>query len=290
MSCFDLESGDLIWQKNVDSIYQTSWHMWGVAESPLIVDSMVITVPVGEQTAMVALNKYTGAEIWKTKSIGGERSYTSPVVLNYNGIRQIIAVSTRDVFGVDPATGEIEWIYEHSKRIAEIKNEDPGDNINPNSPLVHENEIYITDGYDLMSVMLVVGEDGKSVSEKWIDRTLDNHHHGVVLIDGYIYGSNWLSNRHGRWVCMDWETSEVRYVHEWETKGSIVSAEGMFYLYDERNGNVALCIPDKDEFRLVSSFKVDYGEGQYWAHPFICKGMLFIRHGGSIGVYDIKAD
>ena len=46
-------------------------------------------------------------------------------------------------------------------------------------------------------VMLKVDPSGRSGSEKWVDRTLDNHHHAMVLVDGYIYGSNWINNGQG---------------------------------------------------------------------------------------------
>ncbi|MCK4921266.1 MAG: PQQ-like beta-propeller repeat protein, partial [Bacteroidales bacterium] len=198
--CIDAETGKQYWAKNVDSIYSTEWHNWGAAESPLVVGDLVITLPVGNVTAMVALNKYTGEEIWKTESIGGQRSYTTPIVYDYNGIRQIIGVTANDVFAVDPTDGKIIWVYKLSETIAKIKNEDKKAYIFVNSPIFNERGIYITEGYDNISIMLELSEDGKSVTEKWIDRTLDNHHHGVVLIDGYIYGSNWYNNRLGNWV------------------------------------------------------------------------------------------
>jgi outer membrane protein assembly factor BamB len=75
----------------------------------------------------------------------------------------------------------------------------------------------------------------------------------------------------------------------WNCKGSIIAADGMLYIYDERLGNVGLVRPDPSKFDLVSSFKVKLGSGPYWAHPVIHNGFLYIRHGKALMVYDIKA-
>ena len=288
MACIDAKSGDEIWGLNVDSTYNTNWHHWGVAESPMILDDMVITVPAGETTAMVALNKYTGEEMWKTESLGGQRSYVTPVLLEYEDLIQIIGVTANDILAVHPGTGEILWVYKLSEKIAEIRDEEHKAYILANSPLIKDRNVYVSGGYDNISIMLEVAEDGNSVKEKWIDRTLDNHHHGLVLIDDYIYGSNWYSNRHGRWVCMSWETGEVKYVEEWNSKGVTVSADGMLYLYAEKSGLLGLAKPDKDGFDLISSFKLEEGKGQHWAHPFIKDGKMFMRHGDALVVFDIR--
>ena len=93
LSCFDAKSGRRIWTVNVDSTYQAKWHRWGCAESPLIVDDMVISVPAGDQTAMVAFDKMTGEQIWKSESLGDMRSYASPVLFRNDTINQIIGIT-----------------------------------------------------------------------------------------------------------------------------------------------------------------------------------------------------
>ena len=118
---------------------------------------------------------------------------------------------------------------------------------------------------------------------------MDNHHHGVIEIDGKIYGSNWLNNNSGKWVCLDWNTGKVEYVADWFTKGSMVYADGMLYVYEEKTGNVGLVKPDPKGFEVVNSFKVNKGTGPHWAHPFIANGKLFLRHGDFLMVYNIKA-
>jgi hypothetical protein len=136
--------------------------------------------------------------------------------------------------------------------------------------------------------LLTLANDGRSVSLKWKNADLDTHHGGVVLIDGNLYGSNWESNSKGKWISVNWMTGKTNWEKDWFTKGSIVSTDGMLYCYEERQGHVALVQPDTKEFKIISTFKVNGGEGPFWAHPVIYNGMLFLRHGSSLMIYDIK--
>jgi hypothetical protein len=137
-------------------------------------------------------------------------------------------------------------------------------------------------------VKLKLNEDGSGVQQVWTDPVLDVHHGGVVLVDDCLYGSNWINNREGKWCAIDWETGKANYEQEWNTKGSIIFADGMLYVYEEQRGHVGLVRPGPEEFDLVSSFRVEDGAGPHWAHPSIYDGKLFLRHGDVLMVYNIK--
>jgi hypothetical protein len=75
----------------------------------------------------------------------------------------------------------------------------------------------------------------------------------------------------------------------WKCKGAIISADGMLYIYDERNGFVGLVRPNPEKFDLVSSFKITLGStGPYWAHPVIHNEKLYIRHSNALMAFNIK--
>jgi outer membrane protein assembly factor BamB len=284
--CLDTENTREIWSVDVDADFEADWHRWGVAESPLIVDDMVVCSPSGKQTTMVAFNKFTGELVWKSEPSSSQRSYVSPVIYEFNDIRLILGMTARDAFAVDPESGEILWTYNYLQVSEKYRNRE--NMIMTNTPVYMEDEIFITTGYDFPSVMLKMAEDGNSVSEKWRNHTLDNHVGHVILYDGHIYGSNWKDNRFGKWVCVDWKTGEVMWVENWHNKGSIIAADGMLYIYEEKSGNVGLLKPDPETFELSGSFQITEGKGPYWAHPAIYEGKLMIRHGDYLFVYNIR--
>lgn len=282
--CMHAQTGREVWKVHVDEDFEAEYHLFGQVESPLIVDNLVISTPCGQHTTMVAFNKYTGELAWQSKSLNARRSYASPILYEYEGIRLILGMTSKDLIAVDPSSGEMVWTYPYFLKSVEKGIDEIGINMT-NTPLYFKDEIFLSSGYNCPSVMLKLAADGKSVSEKWVNATLDNHHHGVVLIDGFLYGSNFYNNRFGKWVCVNWDTGEVMYVTPWETKGSLIAADNLLYAYEEKSGHVGLIRPDPDGFDLLSSFQITEGKGPHWAHPSIYGGKLLIRHGDVLQAY-----
>ena len=283
--CLNVADGAVRWKVNVDKDYNAEWHIWGVSESPLIVDDKVICSPGGKTTSIVALDKMTGKLIWQSESVGGPRCYISPIIYEYKEFRYILAATGTNLIALEPATGKVVWTFKYWDG---AKWDQPG-LIWANTPVVKGPDIFISMGYDYRNVMLTMSEDGKSVTEKWSNMVLDNHHHGLIELDGYIYGSNWISNSKGKWVCMDWNSGETKYETEWLTKGALVYADGLLYILEEKAGTVALVKPNLQSFDVISSFKLQGGNGPFWSHPFIANGKLYLRHGDVLFVYNIKA-
>jgi outer membrane protein assembly factor BamB len=287
VACVDIKNGNLIWKKNTFAENGGSSGRWGIAESILLDGDKVFFTTGGEQTTMLALNKNTGETIWKSKSLNDNIAYVSPILVEKNGRKQIVNLGAKILFGVNPENGNIDWSYDY-RNIDEAEWGDMGAVINCTSPLYHDGFIYVTSGYNHTGAKFRLKDDLSGVEFLWKDETLDDHHGGVVLIDGYIYGSNWVNNGKGDWCCISFDTGETKYQTTFKNKGSIVSADGMLYIYTEQPGFVALVKPNPEKFDLVSSFQITDGSGPYWAHPTIKDGKMYIRHGEVLMVYNIK--
>jgi outer membrane protein assembly factor BamB len=248
------------------------------------VDDKVIYTVGGEKTSVIALNKYTGAEVWQSESVGGTRTYVSPALYEHNEHQLILAVTEFHILGIKPENGQFAWSIEFP--LPEGTPARRG-GIAPNTPIMNADEIFISKGYDMLGIMLKLGPEITDVRELWRTSVMDTHHGHYVLVDNYIYGSNWENNSQGNWVCLDWQTGEVQYEEKWKTKGSIVWADGRLYCYEERSGNIALVNPTPEKFDVVSSFQIEHGSGPHWAHPYISDKKLLIRHGKVLMVFDI---
>ncbi|WP_167615245.1 PQQ-binding-like beta-propeller repeat protein [Maribellus sediminis] len=286
VNCIDGNTGKIIWQVDAIKKYAGSIHTHGDSEAPLLVGDLVVYTTGGEAYTMVAFNKNNGNLVWKTKSLGGNKSYASPTLIRHNS-KPIILVQTAENFiGINPENGVLLW--SHNLMQYHLNSSGKGGNTNP--PLYHNGEIFVTSGYDHPGLMFRLSEDGKSISLKWRNDVLDNHHGGVVLLDGNIYGANWTNNSNGKWASINWETGETNWEQDWINKGSIISADNMLYFYEEKRGNVALVEPSPEKLNIVSSFRIEDGAGPHWAHPAIYNGTLFIRHGDVMMMYDIQAN
>lgn len=281
--CLSATDGKVIWKINAKEKFEGACGMWGYAESILVVDNKVFYTPGGNKTTVVALDKNTGETIWASESLSDPAVFVSPILVEYNNIKQVVTVTKSYILGVSPENGKILWKFDFGKYTGTANRSN-----NCTTPLYANGNIYVTSGYDHSGVMLKLSPDCSGVSLVWKDDVLDNHHGGVVKIGNYIYGSNWLNNGMGNWVCLNWETGAVMYDKPWFNKGSIIAAEGLLYCYEEKSGNICIVKADPEKFEPVSSFKVPLGTGPHWAHPVIHKGVLYIRHGEALMAYDIK--
>jgi outer membrane protein assembly factor BamB len=284
VACISALNGKILWNVDSKEKFGCAPGKWGVAESLLLFKDMVFYTTGGNKTTMVALNKITGELVWTSDTIGDKRGYVSPVLIQRGGKNLIVTVTERHIVALDANNGKILWKFDYSSY-----SDPPGKRtINITAPLFSEGKVFVTSGYNHKAVMLNLSEDASKVTLEWTDSILDNHHGGVVLINGFIYGSNWIDNGRGNWCCIDWKTGKKMYENKWITKGSIISADGMLYCYEEKTGNLALVKPNQEKFELVSSFKITNGTGVHWAHPVINKGILYVRHGECLMAYNIK--
>ena len=287
ISCVDASNGRMRWSINAAETFEAKHHVFGVSESLLLVDDKVVYTPCGDKTTIVALDKKTGETVWMSESLHDSAAYASPILIQYAGKKIIVNVTCRYILGVDASDGTMLWHYRYIDLDTPLWHPwAPVENMV--TPIYHDGHFYVTSGCNHVGALFKLSDDASSIQLVWKDSTLDCHFGGVVLVDGHIYGSNWINNQQGNWVCLDWNTGDVMYEKEWKTKGSIISADGMLYCYEEKRGHVALVEATPEDFKIVDMFRVKGGSGPHWAHPTIHKGVLYIRHGDALLAYDIK--
>jgi outer membrane protein assembly factor BamB len=276
--CLKARTGDKIWQFNILDKFQSKTTTWALAESLLVDGEHLICCPGGPQTCMVALNKKTASVVWKAPSTGELAGYASPTLAEHQGLRIIITLTSKGMIGVNADTGELLWHIKHESYADE----------NVLMPIYHDGHVFIST-LSAGSVKWKINvKDGKVwLEEMWRTRELDNHHGGVLLINGNLYGTSTVRNRN-LWVCLDWETGQNKHTDKGVGKGSLTYADGMLYTLGE-NGVMGLVQPTSAGHELVSSFRIPKGgKGNSWAHPVVCGGTLYIRHGEFLYAYRVR--
>ncbi|GHT73036.1 hypothetical protein FACS189456_2980 [Bacteroidia bacterium] len=293
--CINTADGKIVWKVDGGKEFERKIGMWGTSEAALVFDNKVIYSPGGSKTTVVALDAATGATIWQSKSLDAFGSYVSPLLINHKGKQQIVGITgDNHLLGIHPANGTIEWVFDDWA--VERKQDKEGrvrESINCNTPLFKDGRIFVGNGYDAGSFMVELNEDATGVKLLWRNKEFDTHIGGFVVVDDVIYGSNWIGNGYGKWLAVDWNTGVANYETAWgednsKIKGSIIAADGMLYIYEEKSGTVALANPNPTKFDVVSEFRITKGSDQHWAHLVIDNGVLYVRHGEALLAFKIK--
>ncbi len=272
--CMNLNTGKKQWSVNLFTDLDGKNIRWGFTENIVIDGNLIYVSPGGIKHNIVALNRHTGALVWSNDEKDGLSAYCSPLMINHQGRKMLITMMARDVVALEAATGKLIWSFPYANQR----------NIHPNTPIYHKGDLYVFSGYGMGGYKLRISKDGNSVTQVWENKLLDNQLGGVVLINGFIYGSG---DRNRRWFGVSWESGAVISESREIDKGTVIAADGMMYAYTER-GELALLRPNNGKFDVISKTMVTHGINQHWAHLVINNGVLYVRRGNAVMAYNIR--
>jgi outer membrane protein assembly factor BamB len=284
--CIDSKSGDIRWQKNLQTDFAGKPGEWAYSESPLVDGDAVVVTPGGEEATLVALNKNSGEVIWKARvPQGDEAAYASIVILNVDGVKQYVQFLEKGVVGVDAATGKFLWRYDNTAKNSPA---------NIGTPVASDGCVYSGThhgGAGLIKINAI--REGTQlhyvVEEKYFDKKLPTAIGGAVLVDGYLYGTNRTSM-----TCADFKTGEVKWTQDRGlAPASLCYADGMLYVHSENSGEVALVEATPDEYREHGKFAPpsvpEKGRSKAWTYPAVADGRLYLHDWGTLWCYEVKA-
>lgn len=283
--CLEAKSGKIRWRKSLRAEFGGQPGEWAYAESPLVDGDVVVVTPGGAQATMAALNKKTGAVVWKSAVPGGDAAgYASAVVVQGGGRRQYVQLLSKGMVGVDAKTGQFLWRYaDVAKGPAQYF-----------TPVARGEHVYCGAlGVGGGLVRLKPEGGGVAAEQVYFVRGLPNGLGGAVVVGEHIYGTE----AGAQLVAAEFATGKVSWKAEGLGWSSIAYADGLLYLHGV-NGEVALVEATPEGYRERGRFTPPaqpkhqqvggYPEGAF-AYPVIADGRLYIRDLGTLWVFDIKA-
>ena len=272
LRCLDANNGTVIWGKNILSENQAENLPWAMAASPLIVDDKVIVLPGGSSgKSVVAYNKNTGAPVWKV--LNDTQAYVSPMLVELNGRRQIMVVSSSRVVGLVPETGALLWSYPWNT----------SGGINVSQPIViDKNRFFISSGYGKGAALVEVKGSGNSFTATtiWENINMKNKFNSSVYHNGYVYGLD-----EQILTCLDVNTGERKWKDGRYGFGQVLLA-GDHLIITSDTGDLALVKASPDSYTEVARFPAL--QGKTWNYPAIADGRLLVRNANEMAAYDIS--
>lgn len=275
--CLEAATGKEVWKKSFGKDFGGSGGGWNYTESPLVDGNKVIVTPGGKNGAIVALDKKTGAVLWRATEYTDRAEYSSLITESIGGVRQYIQLTGESVAGVAAADGKLLWRAPRRGSTAIIT-----------TPVYHNGHVYVTSGYGVGCNLFKITKTGAGfqTEQVYANKEMANHHGGVIRVGDHIYGH---SDSKG-WICQKFLTGEVVWSSNKIGKGSITCADGHFYLRSEGGkGTVALIEATPEAYKETGRFEQPERSGQNsWAHPVIANGKLYLRDQDLLLCYDVK--
>lgn len=272
LSCFDLESGSLRWQHDFKGVFDRTSPLYGAAMSPLAVEGLVVAHVGGEgDGALTAFDAGTGESIWSWTGDGP--GYASPILVEIDGVRQLVTQSQEKIVGVALSDGKQLWQIPFSTAWQQ----------NVVSPVVY-GELLIFSGLrkGIFAIRLQREEDRWSTEEVWSNDDVSLYMSSPVLIGESLFG---LSHyRSGQLFCLNPSTGEVFWKDEGrrgDYAGLLLSEEFLFVL--ETDAEFTVVERTSEAFRKLAQHRV--ADSPTWAHPVILGSRLLIKDFSSLALW-----
>lgn len=274
VACFDANSGEQKWSRNMLKEFGAVNTRFGFAESIVNYGDLVFCTPGGKEMNVVALNRFSGEVEWVCGGKGEMPSFCTPLVLELPNRNLLLTFSMSHLLAIDIKTGELLWTHQQAGE---------GD-VHVNTPLYEDGFLYYVAGNGNGAVKLEISDDGMLVKQHWANNLCDNLNGGFIKLNNHIYTSSYSKRK---WYSLNTMTGDIVDSLKFDN-GITVFADDRLYLYNER-GRVSLCSATEGKFEKISEFKLRYGTKAHFSHPVINNGILYIRRGNSLVSFDIRS-
>ena len=262
--CLDATSGKVLWHRDLAKEYKTDGPQYGTSASLLVDGDLVIALTGGrKEGAVVAFDKSTGQERWKTPTDGP--AYAAPMAFALAGTRQLLTFTRGSFIGLSPQDGRILWQIPYTTNYEQ----------NILTPVVW-NDLVIISGFARPTLALRVSRAGEQfkAEEVWKNNDLRMYLSSPVIVGDHLYGHN-FSRAGGPIVCIDLKSGKTVW-----SKGRMGDYVSLVVL-----GDRLLCLDETAELTVLEATPKEYKElAKYkvsdsptWAHLAVTPGRLYVK-------------
>ncbi len=282
--CFAVDSGEIVWSKDLPRDFGTKTALWGYASHPLVDGDKLICVVGGEGSHMVAFDKLTGEVVWR-QGTSREQGYVPPTIIEAAGVRQLIAGRPDAIASLDPETGKEYWSVPYEASNGSIIM----------SPITIETDgaqYLFMGGYDKKNVMMKLTADKPGVEVLWQDENrlgLSPVNVQPIVIDQVVYGFN----ADGRLLAFKvpggerlWETSQPLSDRPLGSSTAFIVRLGQTdrVLMFTELGDIVLGslspegFEEIDRAHVIEPTGVAFGRRVVWSAPAYSDGRMYVRN------------
>ena len=281
LHCLDAKTGKQLWARDLVADYKTIIPPWYNGQNPLMEQDRIV-IATGGDAIVVALDKATGKEIWRTPNRGKlvlSHASVMPAVLG--GVKQYLYGTLNGPLGVSAADGALLWEYPRKFNVA----------VAPSPVAVDAQRVFMTASYDAGSVMVRVQPDsGRFRVESVFDMKLNEWNsevHTPIVYKGHMFAVG--KKRRGLFTCLTLDGKEV-----WTSDGkaafdlgSFLLADGMFFVLEGKTGMLRLLEASTAGYKELASAQVLSGP-DVWGPMALSDGTLIARDLTRMVAFDVR--
>ena len=272
----DRQSGKQIWSHDLIAEYHGTLRDNGYACSPLVHGDTIIMMVGGDTHSVTAFRQSDGAVAWHTG--GFENSTSSPVLIELDGEKQMLAFLSKEIAGFNPGTGKLLWSFPHETEFG----------LNVTLPIFSPEDglLFLSSAYTGGSRLLKLSKSaGKTQAEElWYSRRLRIHFTNAMRMGNLFLGSSGDLSA-GIFTALDLKTGKVAWQERSVGRAQMVRTGDQMIVLDE-DGNLMLAKPGESGLQIQA--KAQIFTGQSWTAPTLIGSTLYARDRQVIRAFDLR--
>jgi outer membrane protein assembly factor BamB len=265
LQCLDKKTGKALWTQMLWTDHGGTQLMYGYASSPIAFRDTVIVPVGGKGKATMAFRQTDGSVAWAKGNI--PNAYSSPLLINIDGLDQLVQMMDGLVFGLNPVNGDLQWAVPFKA--------DYG--ISVATPLwCPGNLLFVSAEYGAGSKMIHLRRDGMQIKteEAWTSNRLRIHHGNAMYVDGSLYFTSGGKGSQAILSAVDAASGRILWQERSIQKATFVWADGKLITLDQ-DGNLMLAHPSPQGFAVAS--KAELLTNLSWTPPVLVGTKLYLR-------------
>jgi outer membrane protein assembly factor BamB len=264
LSCFDAETGKVVWRKEFVPQYKTGSPVFGTAMSPVFDRGMLIAHVGGDHSgALIAFDAASGEVKWTWAGDGP--AYSSPIVVELAGARQIVTQSQLNIIGVEESSGKLLWKIPFTTNYEQ----------NIVTPVLYKDTL-IFSGLDKGVFAVKLARNGADIAPQtiWENKDASMYMNSPVLAGDLLFGFSHLKK--GQLFCLDAASGKTLWMgppRSGDNAAILANKSTLISLNNE--GQLTVARADGKSFEIVRQYTV--AESPTWAHPLVMADGVVIK-------------
>jgi outer membrane protein assembly factor BamB len=272
----DRRSGKLIWSHELPREFGADRLRFGYASHPLPYEDSLIVLAGGEQHGIIRFRQSDGAVLWKRQRF--TNAYSSPILIDVNGERQVVAVVANEVLGVAPDSGELLWRRPHPQQYG----------IAISGPVWHaqRNLLFVSTAYGggARGFRLDRAASSDPARELWHNHRVQSLFGSIVRDGDWVYLSSGQSGP-AFLMAVHMETGRIGWQVRDFAKAQLLRADGKLLILDQ-DGNLGLGLASPQRFQAIAKWPLL--DGVCWTPPALAGTRLYVRNLQAIAAVDLS--